>query len=280
MAMERASLRPVPRRPVGPVDPADAIAHVASTLPTADEPARVALALVEIAGQSRGEAAKRGGLPADQLAEALARGRKALRRSLYPLPGSGWCERAERMISDRLDGQLEPPGPARLDAHLRNCPRCVQHDLRLAQSIDSLVAGFIEAYGAPEPASPAAPPAVPAHRRPASIRAARPALHVLPFGAPVEPVPARARAAPEPPVAAVAAPDPVAAPEPVVAPDPVLPPAPLAVSAPAEPPAAPPAERTSLGATVAWRAMYAAAILLAVLAVIVTALGVAGVDLL
>ena len=42
----------------------------------------------------------------------------------------------------------------------------------------------------------------------------------------------------------------------------------------------PTADHSSLGATVAWRAMYAAAILLAVITVIVTALGVAGVDLL
>ena len=36
----------------------------------------------------------------------LARARKALRRTLAALPGSGWCERAERLISDRIDGAL------------------------------------------------------------------------------------------------------------------------------------------------------------------------------
>ncbi len=56
------------------------------------------------------------------LAEALATGRKALRRTLEPLPAGGWCERAERLISDRLDGGLDGarrPPPRRPSARLR-----------------------------------------------------------------------------------------------------------------------------------------------------------------
>ena len=263
--MERAPLRPVPRRPDGPVEPSEAIAHVDAALPAADESARAALALVEIAGRSRAEVATTRGLAGTEVADALARGRKALRRSLYPLPGSGWCERAERLISDRMDGALEPPGPARLDAHLGNCPRCVEHDLRLAQAIDALVAGFIEGHPAP------APEAKPVQIRPAVIRAARPELHVLPFGAPTAPVPVRIRLAEAPPVEAPPVEEPPVE-EPPVEEPPLEPP-------PVEAPPVEPVEPAALGVPLAWRAMYALAVLLAVLTVIVTALGVAGVDL-
>ena len=260
--MERAPLRPVPRRPDGPVEPSEAIAHVDAALPAVDETARAALALVEIAGRSRAEVATTRGLAGDEVADALARGRKALRRSMYPLPGSGWCERAERSISDRMDGALEPPGPARLDAHLRNCPRCVEHDLRLAQAIDALVAGFIEAHPAP------APETEPVKIRPAVIRAARPELRVLPFGEPTAPAPVRSRTAEAPPV------EPPAPDEPPVQEPPLEPPP---VEAPPVEPA--PVEPAAIGVPLAWRGMYALAVLLAVLTVIVTALGVAGVDL-
>ena len=36
-------------------------------------------------------------------------------------------------MSDRLDGALDDAGAARLDVHLRNCPRCVEHERRLIQ---------------------------------------------------------------------------------------------------------------------------------------------------
>ena len=118
--MEHAPLRPVPRRPAGPIDPEEALRHVAARLPSLDRPAAMALALVEVAGRSRAEVAVEASLEREELADALSRARKELRRSLHPLPGSGWCERAERLISDRLDGELEPPGPARLEVHLKN----------------------------------------------------------------------------------------------------------------------------------------------------------------
>ena len=174
--MERAPLRPVPSRPPGPVDPDEAVSHVRARLPVLDEAAVAALALVDLASRPRAEVA----------GDALARGRKALRRSLYPLPGSGWCERAERMISDRIDGVLAAPGPARLDAHLRNCARCVEHELRLAQATDALVRSFVETLPEPEPE----PEPEPAGEAPPP-----PELRIV---TPVEPEPAAGPAGPAP----------------------------------------------------------------------------------
>ena len=153
--MERPSLRPVPARPPRGADPAEALRHVSATLPDLDQSAAGALALVELVGRSRAAAAAELGIERGQLAELLARSRKQLRRTLFPLGASGWCERAERLISDRIDGELRPPGPARLDAHLRNCDRCVEHERRLDQARDGLIQAF--AAGHPEPA-PLAPP--------------------------------------------------------------------------------------------------------------------------
>ena len=150
--MEHAPLRPVPTRPAGPVHPASAAGAVAAALPGLDEREARALALVALAGRPRAEVAGELGIGAHELAEALARARKALRRTLQPLRASGWCERAERHISDRLDGELEERGAARLDVHLRNCSRCVEHERRLVQATDALV---VESAGAP-----AAPPSL------------------------------------------------------------------------------------------------------------------------
>jgi Putative zinc-finger len=156
--MEHAPLRPVPTRPAGPVHPEAADRALAAVLPGLAGRETRALALVALAGRPRAEVAGELGIGPEELAEALASGRKALRRSLQPLTASGWCERAERLISDRLDGQLDERGAGRLDVHLRNCPRCVEHERRLVQATDMLVA---EAAGAPaplpEPAQEAAP---------------------------------------------------------------------------------------------------------------------------
>jgi Putative zinc-finger len=153
--MERAPLRPVPARPAGPVDPAAASRALGAALPELDDREAEALALVALAGRPRGEVAGELGIPADELAQALASARKALRRSLLPLTASGWCERAERLISDRLDGELGDRGAARLDVHLRNCPRCVEHERRLVRATDALLAS---ASGPARPPAAAAPP--------------------------------------------------------------------------------------------------------------------------
>ena len=152
--MERAALRPVPHRPSAPVDPAAALAHVEGTLPALDDAARQALALVDLVGRTRPEVCAETGTGEAELADALARARKALRRAAFPLPGSGWCERAERLLSDELDGALEDPGPRRLAAHLANCDRCVEHERRLWQARDELVLTFEAAHApaVPEPA--------------------------------------------------------------------------------------------------------------------------------
>ena len=155
--MERAPLRPVPARPAGPVHPATASRALGAALPGLDDREAEALALVALAGRPRGEVAGELGVPAEELAQALANARKALRRSLLPLTASGWCERAERLISDRLDGELEDRGAARLDVHLRNCPRCVEHERRLVQATDALLAS---ASGPPPPLPAATVPPV------------------------------------------------------------------------------------------------------------------------
>jgi putative zinc finger protein len=245
--MERAALRPVPTRPSGPVDPAAAVAHVGAALPFLDAEAARALALVEIAGSARPHVAAEIGIDAERLAEALARARKALRRASFPLSASGWCERAERLISDRLDGELEPPGPARLDVHLRNCGRCVEHERRLYQARESLVTAFIGAQPAPapelrivaetqvepdtvsEPAAPAKPPAQ-------APRPTRPRK---------EPQPQRA-AALERGAASVTA------------------------------PASQPSGRSSMATTVLWGALFGLAVLLAVASILIAVLGAAG----
>jgi Putative zinc-finger len=152
--MEHAPLRPVPTRPTGPVHPASAAGAVAAALPELDAREARALALVALAGRPRPEVAGALSISADELGEALASGRKALRRSLQPLTASGWCERAERLISDRLDGQLAERGTARLDVHLRNCPRCVEHERRLVQATDALMAEAVGAPAAPLAAAP------------------------------------------------------------------------------------------------------------------------------
>ena len=153
--MERAPLRPVPGRPDAPVSDAAAITLVAAALPGLPERERTALALVALAGTARPAAGMRLGIGEEELADALARARKQLRRTVAALPGSGWCERAERQISDRIDGALAERDEPRLDVHLRNCPRCVEHERRLVQATDALVAGVVPpAPSAPEPQPP------------------------------------------------------------------------------------------------------------------------------
>jgi hypothetical protein len=187
--MERAPLRPVPGRPSGPVSDAEAVALVAAALPDLGERDRTALALAGVAGTARPAVAQRLGIDEAELAESLARAPKELRRTLAPLAGSGWCERAERQISDRIDGALAQRDEERLDVHLRNCPRCVEHERRLVQATDALVAGVAPAPVPPvlvpaakpelaaiDPAAPTAPAAdgeaAPARRSPHQVATA------------------------------------------------------------------------------------------------------------
>jgi Putative zinc-finger len=172
--MDHAPLRPVPTRPSGPVSDPEAVRHLASHVPTAEERDRLALALVALAGHGRAEVARRLGIGEEELSAALARARKELRRTVAPLPGSGWCERAERLISDRLDDALPEREERRLSPHLRNCPRCVEHERRLVQATDALIARLPTApavpYLAPAPeVAPAAPEPVATEPEPDSV---------------------------------------------------------------------------------------------------------------
>jgi hypothetical protein len=199
--VEHATLRPVPLRPAGPVDPTDALAHVLALLPELDDEAARALSLVEIAGRTRDEASDEAGLASEVLGDALYRARKALRRSIFPLSASGWCERAERLLSDRIDGVLVPPGPARLDVHLRNCERCVDHERRLSQAREQLVREFVDAHPEATYAGPAERAGAAALRVVEPVQVAEepepaydgPTRTVPGFGGPViEPAPGRA----------------------------------------------------------------------------------------
>jgi hypothetical protein len=244
--MERASLRPVPQRPSGPVDPAEALAHVQSTLPGLDDDARQALSLVDLVGRTRPEVCAEISVSETDLAEALARARKALRRAAAPLPGSGWCERAERLLSDELDGALADPGPRRLAAHLANCDRCVEHERRLWQARDQLVARF-EAARAPEPTPEVADE--PEHE---PVEVPDPELRLVEVPAPEVPAPAEpAPAEPEP-----------------VEPEPVEP-------EPIEP--VPAAARSSFSLRgVAWAASMGIAVALAIASLAITVYAIAG----
>lgn len=155
--MEHAPLRPVPARPPGPVDAATALNEVGSWLPALDEPAARALALVVLAERPRAEVEESLGVSGDELGALLAAARKELRQTLVTLGGSGWCERAEGLISDRLDGVLADTDVRRLDVHLRNCSRCVEHERRLVQATDALVIGL---GGRPAPVAGAPAPLV------------------------------------------------------------------------------------------------------------------------
>jgi hypothetical protein len=152
--MERAPLRPVPARPAGQVDPAAAVREVVAALPALAPVEARALALVALADRPRPQVASVLGIGEQELGALLAGARKELRQTITPLGGSGWCERAEGLISDRLDGVLLERDARRLDVHLRNCPRCVEHERRLVQATDALLAGVAP----PAPRTGPAPP--------------------------------------------------------------------------------------------------------------------------
>jgi hypothetical protein len=155
--MEHAPLRPVPARPAGPLEPLAAERELAAWLPQLDPLAARALALVVLSERPRPEVAEAVGVAEVEVAALLAGARKELRQTIVTLPGSGWCERAEELISNRLDGPLADRDARRLDVHLRNCARCVEHERRLVQATDALVVGL---GGRPSPVSGAPVPLV------------------------------------------------------------------------------------------------------------------------
>ena len=250
--MEHAPLRPLPSRPSQPTDPDLARRHVAARLPGLDEQAVRALALVDLARVHRPQAAHELGLDLGGVGAALARARKELRRSRHALTGSGWCEQAELLISDRLDDELAPFPAKRLDAHLRNCPRCAEHELRLIQAIDELVEGM------PAPVRPAA-----------AVRPVLPTTQALPPGPPeAELGPARGPAALEPvppPPSKKQREESERTPEPLPAPVPV-PPQPLADPQPV----------SALITAFTWHIAFALVVVFAIATVAIAVIGISG----
>jgi anti-sigma factor RsiW len=187
--------------------------HLFAALPELDAVPRRGLALA-LAGVPRAGIASELGLSGAALSAELAAGRKAVRRTRVELGSGGRCERAERALSDRLDGVLSELDARFLDAHLARCSRCRTHEAELNAALDELRAGFAE----PEPEPEAEPPAVEAAPEP-------PAVEAGPEPPAVEPAPPRARLR-------------------VVPSPPLLPPAPEppTLEAPADPAPLPPAE--------------------------------------
>ena len=278
--MEHAPLRPVPARPAGPVDAATALREVGSWLPALEPDAMRALALVVLAERPRAEVAGALGVSEDEVAKLLAAARKELRQTVVTLGGSGWCERAEALISDRLDGALAARDVRRLDVHLRNCGRCVEHERRLVQATDALVLGL---GGRPAPASPAPVPLVEAPADDGVEGVAAPAKDGIEEDSAAPPAgPGEVPEEVSPP----AGPEGVPAVEPVpdVVPAPAVPAPPS--RAPTEGQIAAAAEvlvakrtRGQIAAAIAWNSMIALAILLALVTIAVTIVGITGGEL-
>src|ERR687897_824857 len=251
--MEHAPLRPVPSRAAGPIDPVAAARELAAALPYLSEVEARALALVAMAAMPRADAVEALGVDERTLSDALATGRKELRRTVATLPGSGWRERAERLISDRLDGPLGANGSRRLDAHLRNCPRCVEHERRLVQATDTWVSNL-----APGPAL-MQPPPQPAE--PLTEVPSQPPAEERPVKEPVEEPPVEEPRVEEPPAAAAA-----------------LPRAPADVAAAAEVLVAV-RTRRQVAAAITWNALVVLAVLLALVTIGFTVAGILGAEL-
>ena len=104
----------------------------------------------------------------------LATARKSLRRTRAELPSGGRCERAERALSDRLDGATSAMDERFLDAHLTRCARCRTHELELTAALEELRAELAaQAKPVEEPPPRAHLRIVPPRRTPARTGAAR-----------------------------------------------------------------------------------------------------------
>ncbi len=249
--MEHAPLRPVPARPAGPLEPLAAERELAAWVPQLDPLAARALALVVLSERPRPEVAEVLGVAEVEVAALLAGARKELRQTIVTLPGSGWCERAEELISNRLDGPLADRDARRLDVHLRNCTRCVEHERRLVQATDALVVGL---GGRPKPVGGSPAPLV-----------AAPDVAPAPADDGIEELSS-------PPGEAGAPPDQA--------------PPPLAAIGPTEDQIAAAAEvlvaertRRQIAAAVAWNALIAIAVLLTLATIALTVAGILGAQL-
>jgi Putative zinc-finger len=111
--------------------------HVFAALPELDAVPRRGLALT-LAGVPRAGIASELGLAGTELSAVLATARKSLRRTRVELPSAGRCERAERVLSERLDGAASALDERFLDAHLARCARCRTHEHELAAALEEL----------------------------------------------------------------------------------------------------------------------------------------------
>jgi hypothetical protein len=272
---------------------------VFEALPELDAVPRRALALAVLADVPRAGIASEVGLGGAELSTALAGARKALRRTRTELGSGGRCERAERAVSDRLDGVLSPMDERFLTAHLARCMRCRTHESELMTALGQLRATFAVplepvAPAAEEPPPPRArlrvvPPAplLPPAPQPPALDAPEPPPEIAappePPAVEAAPGPPAVEAAPEPPaVEAAPEPPPIApAPEPPVVEPPVAEP-PLEPAArepdPTPAPAALPARRHT--AAVARHQRIRAALPVAVAVLIAVGLVAAAIALL
>jgi hypothetical protein len=151
----------------------------------ADLPAieRRVLALLELAGADRDAAARDTGLDEDALRTAAASARRALRRTRKPLVSGARCDRAELLISDRLDTTLDRHARKWLEIHVARCPRCEEHETLLAEAREELRTTFLSEPKALPPAPE--PPAL--DEGAAKLRLVPPAPNDIPAPAP-EPI--------------------------------------------------------------------------------------------
>lgn len=143
--------------------------HVFERVPELPAIERRVLALLDLADAGRAAAAADTGLDDTALRFAAKRARKALRRTGAPLAAGARCERAELMLSDRLDAPLRHTDRRWLDIHLARCPRCAEHETLLAAAREDLRATFL-----------AEPPALPPAPEPDALPPAKDRLRLVP----------------------------------------------------------------------------------------------------
>ena len=191
--------------------------HVFAALPELEAVPRRGLALT-LAGVPRAGVASELGLAGAELSDVLASARKSLRRTRAELPSAGRCERAERALSDRLDGAVSAMDERFLDAHLARCARCGTHSAELDVALEELRAELAAPAKPVEEPPPARlrvvplPPLLPRAPDPEPEPVPEPVTHidVAPPFAPAQPAPDRPTFVeePEPVVADTTAPTP------------------------------------------------------------------------
>lgn len=138
--------------------------HVFGALPELPAVERRVLALIELSAASVAEAAADLGIEQEAARAAAATARKALRRERAALASGSRCERAERLLSDRLDAPLERLDRKWLEIHMARCSRCIEHEALLDQARTELRVTFAAPDAKQLPPAPPEPPALEAGR--------------------------------------------------------------------------------------------------------------------